>query len=119
MIPRRLLLPAGLMLALLLVRSVRARGGVLRLASLLLRHPSRPPHPAEESRLYARRGRRLGAHLSRRSDGRLAVLALPLDGSRHTSVYLVDERSPWRDFERQADLVGAPWGACLDVTAGL
>lgn len=119
MIPRRLLLPAGLMLAVLLVRSVRDRGGALRLASLLLHHRWNGAHPVEESRLYARRRRRLGAHLTRRPDGRLAVLALPLDGSKHTSVYLVDEHRPWQDFEHQARLVGAAWGPCRDLSAGL
>lgn len=107
----------------LLVRAIRDRGGALRLASLLLHHQARPRrqarHEIEESRLYTRRRRRLGAHLTRRSDGRLTVVALPLDGSHHTSVYLVDERSPWHDFERQARLVGSPWGPCRDASAGL
>jgi len=122
-IHRRLFLPAGLTLAVLvaalLARAIRDRGGVLRLASLLLRHRSGASHRVEECRLYARRRRRLETHLTRRPDGRLAVLALPLDGSHHTSVYLVDEGRPWQDFERQARLVGAAWGPCRDVSAGL
>lgn len=120
---RLVLLPVGSALAALAVRAIRDRGGAVRLASLLLHREARPPwqarHEIEESRLYARRQRRLGAHLTRRSDGRYAVLALPLDGSHHTSVYLVGERSPWHDFERQAGLVGAPWGPCRDPSAGL
>ena len=96
--------PVGPALAALTVRAIRRR------------HAG---HEIEESRLYARRGRRLGAHLTRRSDGRRAVLALPLDGSHHTSVYLVDEHRPWHDFERQARLVGAAWGPCRDASAGL
>jgi len=122
-IPRRLLLSAGLALAVLLVRTIRDRGGALRFVSLLLHDPTPPrllmPSAVEESRLYVRRRRRVGAHLSRRPDGRLAVLTLPLDGSYHTPIYLVDERSPWQDFERQAGLVGAPWGPCRDLSAGL
>lgn len=122
-IHRALLLAAGAALSALLVRGARDRGGVLRLASLLLHRAAPPrrrsPSTVDESRLYARRRRRVGAHLSRRTDGRLAVLALPLDGSHHASVYLVEERMPWQDFERQARLVGAPWGPCRDVTSGL
>lgn len=119
----RLVALAGLAVGVLVVRSVRDRGGSLRVASLLLHRLALPqrerPRPPQESRLYARRRRRLEAHLARFPDGRLAVLALPLDGSPHSSLYIVEETRPWRDFEHQAGLAGAPWGPCRSVNAGL
>lgn len=82
--------------------------------------PEQAAQEPEESRLYARGRRRLEAHLARRRDGRRAVVALPLDGTRGSSViYAVGEAEPWHDFEQQAGLAGAPWGPCLSVTAGL
>jgi hypothetical protein len=118
----RLLVTLGT--AALLARAIRDRGGTRRLASQLLHHYQRGPrsparHEIEESRLYTHRRRRLGAHLTRRADGRVAVLALPLDGSRRAATYLVDEHRPWHDFERQARLIGAPWGPCRDMSSGL
>jgi hypothetical protein len=76
-------------------------------------------HPPEASRLYARGRHRVEAHLDRRRDGRPFVLAVPVDGSRRSRVYEVDEQRPWRDFERQAGLRRAAWGPCLDLSAGL
>lgn len=120
----RLLALSGFAGALLLVRAVRDRGGTLRVASLLLHRLALAPahggrYPVGDSRLYARRRRRLGAHLSRFPDGRLAVVTLPLDGSRHTSVHPVGESRPWEDFEHQAGLAGAPWGPLRSISAGL
>jgi len=119
-----LLVLSGFAGALLLVRAVRDRGGTLRLASLLLHRLALAPahggpNPIGDSRLYARRRRRLGAHLSRFPDGRLAVVALPLDGSRRASVYAVGASHPWEDFEHQAGLAGAPWGPLRSISAGL
>ncbi|HET7043920.1 MAG TPA: hypothetical protein VFI37_03645 [Gaiellaceae bacterium] len=114
---------SAIALAAVLGRFVSDRGGMLRLSSLLLhrlRHVgARRDASADDSRLYARRRRRLEAHLGRLRDGRCAVVALPLDGTGRAAVYPVDELRPWHDFERQADLVGAPWGPCLSVSAGL
>lgn len=119
----RLLALSALAAAMLLVRALRDRGGSLKVASLFLRRaaptPRGRPHRTDDSRLYAHRRRRLGAHLTRLADGRRAVLALPLDGSRHTTVYAVDESRPWDDFEHQARLVGAAWGPLRSVSAGL
>jgi hypothetical protein len=97
------------------------RARVRRLASrgLLRLRSASSARPSEASRLYTRGQHRVEAHLERRRDGRPFVLALPVDGSRRSSVYAVDARRPWRDFERQAGLRRAAWGPCLDLSAGL
>jgi hypothetical protein len=117
----RLAFVSTLALVTVAARAVVRRGGAVRLASLLAHRldGNGARHEPEESRLYARGRRRWEAHLARRRDGRRAVVALPLDGTRGSAVYAVDESEPWGDFERQAGLVGAPWGPCLSVTAGL
>lgn len=106
-----------------LARALSDRGGAVRVASLLLhrlgRTPSHSPRAPEESRLYARRRRRLEAHLGRLPDGRRVVVALPVDGSARAATYRVGESRPWHDFERQARLLGAPWGPCRSGNAGL
>jgi hypothetical protein len=108
--------------AALAARAVQVRGGPVRLGSLALnrlRYGKRRPRPPEGCRLYARGRHRMEAHLSRRADGRHAVLALPVDGSARSNVYTVGASDPWHDFERQAGLVGAAWGPCLSASAGL
>lgn len=112
----------ALLAAAIAVRAVRARGGAARVASLAvhrLRYGARRSGAQQQSRLYARGGHRLEAHLGRRDDGGCVVLALPVDGSAHSAVYVVAESRPWHDFERQAGLVGAAWGPCRSASAGL
>lgn len=101
-----------------LARAVVERGGAL-LARTSGRIRAGTPRPPDESRLYARRGHRIGAHLTRFPDGRRAIVALPLDGSTHAQVYVVGRDRPWEDFERRARLAGAAWGPCRDPSAGL
>jgi hypothetical protein len=106
--------------AALAARAIWERDATLRLVTTAFgRRRSGRPRPPEESRLYARGGRRLEAHLGRRSDGRLTVLSVAVDGSGRSAAYAVDEVQPWRDFERQAGLRHAAWGPCRDVSAGL
>lgn len=103
-------------------RALAGRGGALRLASLALhrlRYGRRGEGAPAESRLYARGRHRLEAHLGRRGNGVRVVLALAVDGSADTRVYVVEEQRPWHDFERQARLVGAAWGPCRSASAGL
>jgi hypothetical protein len=97
----------------------RERASRLASRTLVRLHGSRLPQPPEPSRLYTRGGHRLEAHLARRRDGRRVVVVVPVDGSRRSSLYDVDERRPWPDFERQAGLRRAAWGPCLDLSAGL
>jgi hypothetical protein len=97
----------------------RTRASRLVSRALLRFRAVAPPEPSGPSRLYARGRHRLEAHLARRRDGRRVVVVVPVDGSRASSVYDVDERHPWRDFERQAGLRRAAWGPCIDLTAGL
>lgn len=103
------------------VQAARDPGRGRRLVSLLL-HRGRPAwrhDRPEESRLYARGRRRLETHLGRRSDGSRVVVAVPVDGRSRCAVYRVGEKRPWHDFERQARLLGASWGPCRDLSAGL
>jgi hypothetical protein len=102
-------------------RALLQRGGAIRVGSLVLHRLryGRQPRPPEESRLYRHGRQRLEAHLVRRADGRHVVLAVPVDGSRRSSLYPVGELRPWRDFERKARLRGAAWGPCIDASAGL
>lgn len=104
------------------VRAIFDAGGGVRVASLVLRQLryGRPrAHPPEESRLYARGRHRLETHLGGRPDGRRVVVALSVEGHPSSAVYRVGESDPWHDFERQAGLVGAAWGPCRSVSAGL
>jgi len=39
--------------------------------------------------------------------------------SPRAATYRVGESRPWHDFERQARLLGAPWGPCRSGNAGL
>lgn len=97
----------------------RDRASRLVSRALVRARSAAPPQPPEASRLYARGRHRVEAHLERRRDGRPFVLAVPVDGSRRSQVYEVDEQRPWHDFERQAGLRRAAWGHCVDLSAGL
>lgn len=106
----------------LAARSIADHGGAARLASLAfhrLCYGRTRQTPPEESRLYARGRRRLEAHLGRKANGGHVVLAVQLDGSAPSSAYPVSAEHPWHDFERRAGLVGAPWGPCRSISAGL
>jgi hypothetical protein len=71
-----------------------------------------------DARLYGRGKLRVEAHLARCGDGRIAVIAFPLDGRRPRR-FAVDALRPWTDFERQAGLRHARWGPCRGGSAGL
>lgn len=98
---------------------VGGRGRRLVAFTLQRRRPIALRHPTPDSRLYTRGRRRLETHLGVRADGSRVVVAVPVDGRRRCSVYRVGDARPWHDFERQAGLVGAAWGPCRDLSAGL
>jgi hypothetical protein len=80
----------------------------------------RAPMPQREPcRLYELRGARVEAHLEPQRDGRLAVVALAIEGTTGTSWYWVSEPDPWSDFERQAGFEDARWGPCRAPSAGM
>lgn len=80
----------------------------------------RSPRRQEETcRLYGRGAGWIEAHLEHQRDGRIVVVAVPIERRASTSWYWVDEPEPWRDFERQAGLEHADWGPCRAPSAGV
>ena len=65
-------------------------------------HGGSPARGEETCRLYER----IEAHLERQRDGRIAVVAVPVEDAAGTRWYWVGELDPRPDFERQAGLEG-------------
>lgn len=95
----------------------RLARAVRRLARPLADDEAAPQR--ESCRLYEQGAGRIEAHLESQRDGRVVVVAVPVEGAGSTSWYRVDERDPWRDFERQAGVEGAHWGPCRAPSAGI